>query len=218
MPQLSKALAASDMLHPRTWAIEHISAESNCRRLNSRLKEDYLVAGNEWTEDIADFYCMRFELYYVELLRAMLIRATARDGIRRRLRSAPKRLWTDFDQARRSKLFVTEQLLIEVCIRSRHGVSVESSTYECVPFLGQLLTNRRILNQFYEDPSKRRLIIGRRSRPLTLSCTNSGIPPTDVTATGRPADQASSSASGVPSESLVSAKMSIADKYRSRSA
>ncbi len=64
--QLAIALERAESLQPRAWARANISANSNCRRFNACLKEDYLAGGHEWTEDIANFYCVRFELYYVD--------------------------------------------------------------------------------------------------------------------------------------------------------
>lgn len=62
--QLAEAIAISATVQPRDWATENISAQVNCRRLNSYLKEDFQANGNSWSEDISNFYSIRFEFYH----------------------------------------------------------------------------------------------------------------------------------------------------------
>lgn len=51
--QLTELLEASASLHPRTWAMQHISCHQSSARLNEILREHALRGGQPWTTDIA---------------------------------------------------------------------------------------------------------------------------------------------------------------------
>jgi glycosyltransferase involved in cell wall biosynthesis len=58
--QLVRALEGTRNLHAQAWAREHISAEANCTKLNSLLRQWAFEHGLEWTRDIDPFFCEHF--------------------------------------------------------------------------------------------------------------------------------------------------------------
>ncbi len=99
--QLSSFLERSDEFAPRQWALEHVTYEHSCRRLNDTLRERAGRTGRPWTKDIVP---IRWRPYpeYVDAVSASPL-ADAVDELRDRYgielepaasptRAAPERL------------------------------------------------------------------------------------------------------------------------------
>jgi glycosyltransferase involved in cell wall biosynthesis len=63
-PQLLNCLSRVDQLRPADWAAANISAEINCARLNTVLRNESNRVSESWTVDLAAFYCRHFEFEY----------------------------------------------------------------------------------------------------------------------------------------------------------
>jgi len=63
-PQLVTCLSRATSLHPREWAKRHIAAEVNFPRLNDLMRAYAREIGEDWSVDLAAFYCRHFEFEY----------------------------------------------------------------------------------------------------------------------------------------------------------
>jgi len=63
-PQLVTCLSRASSLHPRGWAKRHIAAEVNFSRLNDLMRGYAGKNGEDWSVDLAAFYCRHFEFEY----------------------------------------------------------------------------------------------------------------------------------------------------------
>jgi glycosyltransferase involved in cell wall biosynthesis len=80
--QLSSFLERSDEFTPRQWALEHVTYEHSCRRLNETLRQRAVRTGRPWTKDIVPI-CWRPYPEYVDPVAASPL-AEAVDGLRDR--------------------------------------------------------------------------------------------------------------------------------------
>jgi glycosyltransferase involved in cell wall biosynthesis len=65
-PQLLRCLQQVDERRPREWAKTNISAEANNPRFNELMRQDAMQLGEQWTVDLARFYCRHFEFEYFD--------------------------------------------------------------------------------------------------------------------------------------------------------
>jgi glycosyltransferase involved in cell wall biosynthesis len=63
-PQLVTCLSRASSLHPREWAKRHSAAEVNFPRLNDLMRAYASKIGEDWSVDLAAFYCRHFEFEY----------------------------------------------------------------------------------------------------------------------------------------------------------
>lgn len=63
-PQFVACLSRASSLHPREWAKRHIAAEVNFPRLNDLMRAYASEIGEDWSVDLAAFYCRHFEFEY----------------------------------------------------------------------------------------------------------------------------------------------------------